>query len=248
MSDRLSTFARAVRLPVVALLAMLALAVASPGFAAKVAPPRAARDLAQTYFAGQLTRAEVVTVSGKYEHDWRVDEGRVVAVRQNAIDLMERDGTRQTIAIGPSTVVSGVGRLFAPNAIARGTRVVTLRDGNGPAQQVRPSAWGRILGTNLLGATLVRAEVLNYQAKTLHDYRIDEGRITAVKPAAITLLERDGTRQSIPVTSGAIVMLNGQPADQSNVVKGLSALTIREGSGPAEQIWLAPAGAVAVGR
>src|SRR5262249_38899141 len=102
MSDRLSTFARAVRLPVVALLAMLARPVGSPGSAAKVAPPRAARDLAQTYFAGQLTRAEVVTVSGKYEHDWRVDEGRVVAVRQNAIDLMERDGTRQTIAIGPS--------------------------------------------------------------------------------------------------------------------------------------------------
>jgi hypothetical protein len=248
MSDRLSTFARALRLPVVALAAMLALAVAAPGFASKVAPPRAARDLAQTYFAGSFTRAEVVTVGGRYEHDWRVDEGRVVAVRQNAIDIVERDGTRQTITIGAQTVVSGVGRPFAPGSVTRGTRVVTLRDGNGPAVQVRPSAWGRILGTNLLGGTLVRAEVLNYQAKTLHDYRIDEGRITAVKPTSITLLERDGTRQSIAVTSTSTVMQNGQPADPSMVVKGLSALTIREGSGPAEQIWLAPAGAVVVGR
>jgi hypothetical protein len=247
MSARLSTFARAPRLRVAAFAAALFLVVAAPGFAAKIAPPRAARDLAQTYFAGQLTRAEVVTVTGRYEHDWRVDEGRVVAVRPNAIDLLERDGTRQTIAIGPQTVVSGVGRLFAPNAVARGTRVVTLRDGNGPALQIRPSAWGRILGTALLGATLVRAEVLNYQAKTLHDYRIDEGRIVAVKPASLTLLERDGTRQSIPVTPTATVMMNGQPADPSNVVKGLTALTIREGSGPATQIWLAP-GAFTVGK
>ena len=248
MSDRLSTFARALRLPAVALAATMALAVAAPGFASKVAPPRAARDLAQTYFTGAFTRAEVVTIAGRYVHDWRVDEGRVVAVRPNAIDLLERDGTRQTIAIGAQTVVSGVGRIFAPGAIARGTRVVTLRDGNGPAQQVRPSAWGRILGTTLLGATLVRAEVLNSQAKTLHDYRIDEGRIVAVKPASVTLLERDGTRQSVAVTPASTVMLNGQLSDPSVVVKGLSALTIREGSGPAEQIWLAPPGAVTVGR
>ena len=240
MSDRLSTFGRALRLPAVALAATMALAVAAPGFASKVAPPRAARDLAQTYFTGAFTRAEVVTIAGRYVHDWRVDEGRVVAVRPNAIDLLERDGTRQTIAIGAQTVVSGVGRIFAPGAIARGTRVVTLRDGNGPAQQVRPSAWGRILGTTLLGATLVRAEVLNSQAKTLHDYRIDEGRIVSAKAgSSITLLERDGTRQAIPISASTVVSANGQPVDQSALVKGQTAVTIREGDGPAEQILLA---------
>jgi hypothetical protein len=224
------------------------LALAATAFAAKGAPPKTARDLAQTYFAGSLTRAEVVTVQGKYEHDWRIDEGRVVAVRPNSIDLLERDGTRQTIAIGAQTVISGVGRLFAPGSIARGTRVVTLRDGNGPAQQIRPTAWGRILGTTLLGGALVRAEVLNYQAKTLHDYRLDEGRIVAVKPASITLQERDGTRQPISVVPTTVVTLNGQFVDQSSVVKGLSALTIREGSAPATQIWLASGPIVLGGR
>jgi len=34
-------------------------------------------------------------------HDYRIDEGRLIAVRPNAVDLLERDGTRQTIAIGP---------------------------------------------------------------------------------------------------------------------------------------------------
>jgi len=229
-------------------VAVLALAFATAGLAAKGAPPKVARDLAQTYFAGSFTRAEVVTIAGRYVHDWRIDEGRVVAVHPSSIDLMERDGTRQTIAIGPQTVISGVGRVFAPASIARGTRVVTLRDGNAPAQQIRPSSWGRILGSSLMGATLVRAEVLNYQAKTLHDYRIDEGRIVAVKPAAITLQERDGTRQPVAVVPTTLVTFNGQPGDQSMVVKGLSALTIREGSGPATQIWLSSSVGVLGGR
>jgi hypothetical protein len=231
-----------------AAVAVLALAFAAAAFAAKGAPPKVARDLAQTYFAGSFTRAEVVTIAGKYVHDWRIDEGRVVGVHSSSIDLMERDGTRQTIAIGPQTVISGVGRVFAPGSIARGTRVVTLRDGNAPAQQIRPSAWGRILGTSLMGATLVRAEVLNYQAKTLHDYRIDEGRVVAVKPASIALQERDGTRQTIAVVPTTLVTYNGQPGDQSLVVKGLSALTIREGSGPATQIWLSSGVGVLGGR
>jgi hypothetical protein len=80
--------------------------------------------------------------------------------------------------------------------------------------------------------------VLNYVTKTVHDYRIDEGRIVAVRPAAVTLLERDGTRQAIPVSSSTLVTLGGFQVDQSAVVKGLAAITIREGDGAAEQIML----------
>ena len=46
-----------------------------------------------------------------------------------------------------------------------------------------------------MGGGLVRAEVLNYQAKTCDDNRIDQGRIVGVKPTSITLAERDGSRR-----------------------------------------------------
>ena len=219
--------------------------VSSAALAAKGAPPATARDLAQLYFASGLVRAEVVSLVGRVEHDYRVDVGRVVAVRANAVDLLEKDGTRQTIAIGAQTLVVGVGRLFAPGTISKGTRVVTVRDGNAPAQQVRPATWARVLGKMLFGGTLVRAEVLNYAGKTLHDYRIDEGRIVGVKPASITLAERDGSRQTIQVSASTLVSVGSQVVDQSAVVKGLTALTVREGDGPAEQIMLS---ALVVGR
>lgn len=234
MSDR-----RRVRtLLAAAAVATLAVFAAAAVPAAKSAPPSAARDLALTYFSSTLIRAEVVTLGGRVEHDYRVDEGKVVAVRPNAIDLLERDGTRQTIAIGNGTRVVGVGRLSVPARVAKGIRVVTLRDGSGPASQIRPSGWARVLGKTLLGNTFVRAEVLDYVGQTVHDYRIDEGRIVASKPASITLLERDATRQAIPVNSSTLITLNGQPVDQTALVKGLAAITIREGDGAAEQILL----------
>jgi hypothetical protein len=228
-----------------AAVAAVALVASAAGMAAKGAPPATARDLAQVYFANGLLRAEVVSLVGRVEHDYRVDVGRVVAVRASSVDLLEKDGTRQSIAIGAQTLIVGVGRLFAPGTISRGTRVVTVRDGSGPALHVRPVSWARVLGRTLFGGTLVRAEVLNYQAKTLHDYRIDEGRIVAVKPASITLAERDGSRQAIPIGASTLVTVGGLAVDQSAVVKGLTALTVREGDGPAEQIMLS---ALVVGR
>ena len=239
MSDRRPPLARARMLLVVVAVTTAALIATAAGQANPTAPPAAARDLAQIYFAGALTRAEVLSYVGRVEHDYRIDEGRVVAVRPNAIDLLERDGTRQTIAIGPQTVIAGVGHLFAPNSVARGTRVVAIRDGGGPATQIRPSSAARVMGRAFFGTTLVRAEVLNYQGKTLHDYRIDEGRVVAIKPTSVTLLERDGTRQTISVTPATAVWMGGQQVDQSAVTRGLTAITIREGGGPAEQIMLA---------
>ncbi len=239
MSDRRPPLALARLLFVAAVVTTAVLIATAAGQASQGAPPATARDLAQTYFSGALVRAEVLSYSGRVEHDFRIDEGRVVAVRTNAIDLLERDGTRQTIQIGPQTSIAGVGRLFTPNVVVRGARVVAVRDGGGPATQIRPSAAARILGRTFFGPTLVRAEVLNYQGKVLHDYRIDEGRIVNVKQAAVTLLERDGTKQTIPVGPTAVVTMAGQLVDQSFVIKGLTAITIREGGGPAEQIMLA---------
>ena len=224
--------------------AVAALVVSTAGLAGPSAPPTAARDLALTYFSTGLTRAEVVSVVGRAEHDYRIDEGRVVAIRPGSIDLLERDGTRQTIAIaGPARAGRGLGA----GVLVRGTRVVTVTDNGGPATQIRPSNQARLLGRAFFGATFVRAEVLFYQGKTPHDYRIDEGRIVAVKQgSSLTLLERDGTRQAIEISPSTIVSANGQPVDQSALVKGTAAVTIREGDGPASQIILATG--LAVGR
>jgi hypothetical protein len=223
----------------VAAAGAVVLVASAASLASPNAPPGSARDLSLTYFATGFVRAEVVTFQGHVEHDYRIDEGRVLAVKTSSIDLLERDGTRQTIAINGQTLIAGVGRLFSRSTINRGLRVVVLRDGNGAAQQIRPSSWTRILGRTLMSGALVRAEVLNYQAKTLHDYRIDQGRIVAVKPASITLAERDGSRQTILVTPSTLYTFAGQAVDQSSVTKGLTAVTIREGDGPAEQILLA---------
>jgi hypothetical protein len=107
------------------------------------------------------------------------------------------------------------------------------------------------MGRAFFGPAFVRAEVLFYQGGAAHDFRIDEGRIVAIKQSSsVTLLERDGTRQAIPISADTIVSASGQPLDQSALVKGQTAVAIRDGDGPASQILLAPGLAVgrAVGR
>src|SRR5579859_1144719 len=129
MSDRLPPLALARMLLVTALVVAVALVASAAGLAGPSAPPPAARNLALSYFSTGLTRAEVVSIAGRTEHDYRIDEGRIVAMRPGSIDLLERDGTRQTIPVAGRP--AGLG-------LVRGTRVVTVRDNGGPATQVRP--------------------------------------------------------------------------------------------------------------
>jgi hypothetical protein len=230
--------ARARGLLVGAVAAAALLAAAASALAARGAPPATARDLASAFFSNTLTRAEVVSVVGKTVHDYRVDEGKVVAVRAGAVDLLERDGTLQTIRMGAATLTIGkVSRVLGP-VVPRSMRVVALRDGGGPATQIRPAGQAQVLGRLLLGAALVRAEIVSYSAKTLHDVRIDDGRIVAVHANALTLLELDGTRQSIPVGPATLVTTAGRPAGLGAAARGLYAITIRDGDGPAQEVRL----------
>jgi len=244
MSDRRPTFARARIWLFAAVLAAAVALTSASALASTGAPPTAARDLAQIYFSNTLTRAEIVTLVGRAEHDYRIDEGRVVAVRPNAIDLFERDGTRQTIAIGRQTQIVGLG--VARFGVLRGTRVVAVTDNGGPAILVRPSVTARALAKAYFGVGFVRAEVVSYAARTTYDVRIDEGRIVVVSPGSITLQERDGTRQTIAVSGSTLVTQGGAPVDQSALTKGLAAIAIRNADGPAQQVMLVP-GVLAAG-
>ena len=92
---------------------------------------------------------------------------------------------------------------------------------------------GDVLGRLFLGPKMVRAEIVLYQNGAAHDWRFDQGRVTAVRPSAIDLLEKDGTRVVVPVGPTAQVLLNGQPATLLDITRGMTALTARDGSAPA---------------
>ena len=98
---------------------------------------RVHRSLGDLYLGPQMARAEIVLVQKGVVHDFRLDQGRVTAVRDTSIELAERDGTKQVIPLSPSTkfMVSGAPATLA--ALSTGMVAVTIRDGDQPAQRVR---------------------------------------------------------------------------------------------------------------
>ena len=227
---------------VTAAVAVGALLLATAARTATGAPPGTARDLAQAFFGSSLIRAEVVSVIGHNVHDFRIDQGRVTAFRPGSLDLLEKDGTQQTVPIGPAT--QGVAIL---PRIPRGLRVVTVRDGDGAASQISLAGVARALGKTMLGGTLARAEIVTYEGKTVHDFRIDEGRVSAVRIGTVTVSERDGTQQAIAVAPSTQVTILGVNADLAAVTKGASVITIREGDAPAQEIRILTLGSARIG-
>jgi hypothetical protein len=121
----------------VAAAATAALAVGVTGFAASSAPPNEARSLGELFFGKNMARAEVVMVRGGIVRDYRIDQGKVVGVRQGAIELLERDGTRELIPVSPTAQVTVNGRLTTLDAIPLRRNAITIRDGDQPATSVR---------------------------------------------------------------------------------------------------------------
>jgi hypothetical protein len=94
---------------------------------------------------------------------------------------------------------------------------------------------GASLGNYFFGPKLVRAEVVTNEAGTIHDYRVDRGKIQVIARASLTLtlLERDGTLVTVPVTSTANITLNGVTVPFSRLRRGLTATTVRDGAASA---------------
>lgn len=129
------------RLAVVAAV-LAALVAGATGLAASQGQPRDARALGDFFFGPNMARAEVVMVIRGTVHDFRIDQGRLVAVRPGAVELAERDGTRQTIPVSPTAQVLVNGQPATAADLARGMNVITVRDGDQPAEAVRASAVG----------------------------------------------------------------------------------------------------------
>ena len=92
------------------------------------------------------------------------------------------------------------------------------------------------LAQYFFGPHLVRAEVILKDGGVLHDFRLDRGRVRAVTSSSLTLFERDGTLQTIPVATNATVRLDGAPSSLSALSRGMRALTIRDGDAPAQSV------------
>jgi hypothetical protein len=93
------------------------------------------------------------------------------------------------------------------------------------------------LANRFFGPSMVRAEVVLMVNGVLLDYRLDRGRIRALRNGSLILFERDRTLVTIPLAAGADVQLNNQPVPLSALRRGFKAVTIREGDGPAQAVY-----------
>jgi hypothetical protein len=131
--EGVTEFLRTKALWIVAALLVLnaVLFAATPGLAVP-------RGLAQYFFGPKLVRAEVVVRDQGEVRLYRVDRGRIRAIRPalNTITVLERDGTLATVPIAPDADVSLNGRTVLLRALRRNMIVTTVRLGDEPAETV----------------------------------------------------------------------------------------------------------------
>ena len=92
------------------------------------------------------------------------------------------------------------------------------------------------LGNFFFGPKLVRAEVVMNEAGVVHDYRVDRGKIRALAPGSLTLLEKDGTLVTVPVAAGADIRFEGLSVPFGRLRRGFVATTVRDGAAPATTV------------
>ena len=92
---------------------------------------------------------------------------------------------------------------------------------------------GFALPSYFFGPNMIRAEVVTKQGGAIHDYRIDRGRIRSTTNRTLTLLEKDGTVVSVPVSPSARITLGNKPVDYFSLRRGMSVTTVHEDDSPA---------------
>ncbi len=228
----------------IALTAVLALNVSVWLAAPALSLPR---TLGTYYLGPKMIRAEIwLKGNSGGKHDFRIDVGRIrsASLATQTITLKERDGTVQPIQISPTARIKVSGGLSTFAALRPGMYALTIRDGNGAAEQVfgtRSAAkllLPRALQNSYLGPKMIRSEIALKANNVLHDFLIDAGRIQSVnsETQTITLKEKDGTMQPILVSPTARIKVNGNSSSFAALRRGMHATTIRDGDGPAEQV------------
>ena len=110
--------------------------------------------------------------------------------------------------------------LLATTAVAARTPV---------KQQLPPS-----VATYLLGAKMIRGEIVVKRSLGERDYRLDRGKLVKRYGAgSLTLLERDGTNTPVAVASTARVFVNGLPSTLRRLRVGMQIAVWHVGNQPA---------------
>ena len=72
---------------------------------------------------------------------------------------------------------------------------------------------------------MARAEIVMVSGGALHDYRIDQGKVTASRNGTVQLLERDGTVRRSRLRRGVEIWANGQLSTMIAVPLRVNAIT-----------------------
>jgi hypothetical protein len=96
----------------------------------------------------------------------------------------------------------------------------------------------------LLGAKMIRGEVVVKRTGGERDYRLDRGKLTKRYAAgSLTLLERDGTKTPVSVAATAKVFLNGMPSTLRRLRAGMQIAVWHIGDQPASNLLAGTKGA-----
>lgn len=85
-------------------------------------------------------------------------------------------------------------------------------------------------------AGFTHAEINVRIRKQPHTLILDLGRLMAVDPSGLVLLESDGTVVTVPLSPTTLITLNGRPALASELHRRLVVETMRIDSGPAVRV------------
>lgn len=226
-------------LGVVVAFAVVAAAPARPANAAQTA----GGGLLRTLFGPTMVRAEVIVEEGEGVRDLRVDRGRVRALGNREVRLLERDGTLLTIPVAATASITSRGAQASFETLRLGMHVTTVRAAEEPAHYVVQPAqwWPKSLAQVLFGDRLIRAEVILLDG-AVRDMRLDHGQIVAVRRRVIRLHEADGRIVALPVAAGARITLDGRRAPWAWLRPGMTATLVRSGNGAATIVEASAAG------
>jgi hypothetical protein len=212
-------------------------ALAAPALGARVVPA----PLSAYLLGPKLIRAEIV-VKASPLHDYRLDRGKLLKrYSGGSLNLLERDGTKTAVKAIPRARVYLNGKLSTLRRLRAGMQIAVAHDSDLPADTVfagtkQAPKWSPSVFALMFGNRLIRAEIA-VQDTTLHDYRLDHGRIKQVGVFTLLLREPDGTEVTIDVSPTGRVKLNNKNASFVQLRRGMMATTMRDGDKAADQVF-----------